>query len=263
MADGCARGHRSTYPRPSSAASPAPPPRVEAAPTADEGELPLLRLQRTAANRATTELITIQRDNADLSERDKIDEALRTTDFLKIEAVEDFRFATVEERLRMIGWLATVHKMNGDERDAVHRLWESFGDSRAVMTAEHSSLWDKCQSAGARPPKKWQGGSVGKKEFDYTEQVGANVFGATAEYSYRVTEVRPGLSRRPLGTEAGPLMIFKRRGPPVTFRRTAAAPVGLGGVERRPLRRVHPVAHGRVRLRGGHTCRPVRRNAAG
>lgn len=169
-------------------------------------EAQLIRLQRTAGNRAAVAALNVQRDDLDggvalpggLSSetsterapdpaRQKIDRALRTMDFLEIDAITDFGPATDAERLRMIAALATVHQMIDLERDATRRLWMSFGGRLAVVASEQSVLWDLCQSKGATLPSSWLGTGVGNRTVKVSEQVGANMFGVTGAYEYRVT----------------------------------------------------------------------------
>jgi len=148
----------------------------------------VLGLQRSAGNRAVTDAIGVQRAGPGTvaPARQQLDRALSSMDFVQIAAVKDFSLATDPERLTMLRALATVHQMGGLESGATKRIWQSFGNRLAVVASEQSMLWDLCQAKGAKLPTSWLGAGQGKRKFDFTEQVGGNVFGGTGAYEYRV-----------------------------------------------------------------------------
>jgi hypothetical protein len=150
----------------------------------------VLELQRTAGNRAVSDAISVQRAGPGTGTvapaRQQLDRALSSMDFVAIAAVKDFSPATDPERLTMLRALATVHKMGRLESGATKRIWQSFGKRLAVAASEQSALWDLCQSKGAKLPTSWLGAGQGSRKFDFTEQVGGNVFVGTGAYEYRV-----------------------------------------------------------------------------
>jgi hypothetical protein len=150
----------------------------------------VLELQRTAGNRAVSDAISVQRAGPGTGTvapaRQQLDRALSSMDFVAIAAVKDFSLATDPERLTMLRALATVHKMGRLESGATKRIWQSFGNRLAVVASEQSALWDLCQSKGAKLPTSWLGAGQGSRKFDFTEQVGGNVFVGTGAYEYRV-----------------------------------------------------------------------------
>lgn len=70
----------------------------------------------------------------------------------------------------------------------MRQVWSSFGlDRLPRVIADHSTLWDRCNAAGAELPASWIGAGAGKVETNAQEQVGANVYMVHGAYAYRVT----------------------------------------------------------------------------
>jgi hypothetical protein len=75
--------------------------------------------------------------------------AIRTNDVGDIKAVEDFRAATEDQRMKFVDALLAQYWVGPRDEAALERVWGSFGDAVLEVAAGQRDRWDKSVEAGA------------------------------------------------------------------------------------------------------------------
>jgi hypothetical protein len=153
----------------------------------------LLALQRSVGNRAVAGLLQRQDTGTATAEtwRAPIDQAIADGD---PEPIYDTSVAilgrlTEAERVGLLQALIG-NRLSARGATVVRRIWSSFRPNLTRMAVEHSDLFDRCNTQGARMPAAWLGSASGHREVAVTEQVGGWEYGVTGAYDFRVRSDR-------------------------------------------------------------------------
>lgn len=89
------------------------------------------------------------KQDAPLTERQKIEAALASKDNDDIQAVQDFSSATTDEKLELIRILAEQFWMSPYDEIALEQIWASFGSDLVETVAKKRRLWEMSIAGGA------------------------------------------------------------------------------------------------------------------
>lgn len=88
-----------------------------------------------------------------LSEREKIDAALKSGDPGDAKLIDDVSRATEDEKLRLIRILAYQGWVGPRDESMIEDIWGSFGDGTVALAGKELVLWQHCLSVGAELEK--------------------------------------------------------------------------------------------------------------
>jgi hypothetical protein len=113
----------------------------------------IMSLQQTAGNQAVSSMLQVQRDlitpSLFLTNRQKIDRALKSNDVGDVKDITNFSEATPPERLKLIAILLDQFWVGPLDEYALEDLWGTFGSGVLDVARDNSGLWTQSLERGA------------------------------------------------------------------------------------------------------------------